>query len=170
MAYRYKLPCGDIIEVDSAREMRELLQLLQKNSQPYLQHQSIKTSLEPSETTLNKHPETSVSSLSNTISSRYPSVQDFLALWASLETEKSRNVMRLFARYGQKGLTSQHLAQYLEVKRASGIMSGINRQSERIGFEWKRWFPLNNGVYEPDPTAYENLKEAIAVVEAQQFE
>jgi hypothetical protein len=98
--------------------------------------------------------------------SKYPSVQDFLNLWAALETQKGRTVMRLFAKYGNKGLTSEQLAQYLEVKRASGIMSGINRQSEKVGFDWKRWFPLNNGVYEPDSTAYKNLVEAMALVEA----
>lgn len=171
MAYRYKLPSGETIEVDSAREMQELLQLLQKNGQPHLQHPSITTPLAKAlKTNLNKHSETSTASLSNTTLSSHPSVQDFLNLWAALETEKSRNVMRLFARYGKKGLTSKQLAQCLKVKRASGIMSGLNKQSERVGFDWKRWFPLNNGVYEPNRIAYKNLVEAIASVEPKQLE
>ncbi|MEH1912363.1 hypothetical protein [Nostoc sp.] len=166
MAYRYKLPSGDIIEVDSAREMQELLKLLQNQSQSYLQTSSVATSsAEVSKPTLNKQPETFVDSLSDNTSLKHPSVQDFLNLWASLETEKSRDVIRLFAKYGKKGLTSEQLAQHLGVKRASGIMSGINRQSEKIGFKWKRWFPLNHGVYEPDPTVYRNLREAIAYIE-----
>lgn len=78
--------------------------------------------------------------------------------------------MWLFARYGKKGLTSKQLAQYLGVRRASGIMSGLNRQSEKVGFEWKRWFPLNNGVYEPNHTAYKNLTEAIALIEPKHIE
>lgn len=151
MAFRYKLPSGEIIEVDSAREMQELLNLLHKDGQAVFQS-----------------PPVTASVLDSSTRPKPPSMQDFLSLWANLETDKSRNVMRFFAKYGKEGLTSEKLAQYLGVKKASGIMSGINRQSDRLGFNWKRWFPLNNGVYEPDPTAYKNLVEAIAYVEPQE--
>lgn len=171
MAFRYKLPSGEIIEVDSAREIQELLHLLQKDAQSLPQRQSgTASAAATSKNILNEPPETSIGSSKNSTPSRHPSVQDFLNLWAALETEKSRNVMRLFAMHGKKGLTSEQLAHYLGVKRASGIMSGINRQSNKVGFDWKRWFFLNNGVYESDPRAYKNLVEAIASVEPRQAE
>jgi hypothetical protein len=94
-------------------------------------------------------------------------------LWKKLDKEKAKNVMQLFAQYGQKNLTSKQLAQHIqtETERASGIMPGItgimssiNKGSEEIGFSWKYWFPLKNKIYETNEVAYANLVEAIRLV------
>jgi len=164
MAFRYKLPSGEIIEADTAEEIQELYQLLKQGGRSVARSETEIAADAPGTST------EEIFSRSRNFSSEVPSVKDFLLLWDSLETEKARNVLRFFAKYGNKGLTSRKLAQYLDVERASGIMSGINKRSEKIGFSWKRWFTLHSGVYEVDSRAYKNLVEAVASKEPQQFQ
>ena len=165
MPYKYKLPSGQVIEADTAQEIKELVQLFENQKQSASQDLPVSTSKsENTSHSLIKVSEPSTSFGSQTTLIQPPSVEDFVQLWERLETERARNVMQLFSEYGKKHLTSKQLAKHLGVERVSGTMSGINKRSEEIGFSWKRWFPLISGVYEVNDIAYENLVKAMHLI------
>lgn len=164
MPFKYKLPSGQIIEADTAKEIQELILLFENNEPLVSQNSSVGIT---NDFGLNKTSETSTTLNDQNTFIKPPSETDFIHLWNKLETEKAKKVMQLFAQYAKQGLTSKQLAQHLGVERASGIMSSINKRSEEIGFSWKHWFRLNSGVYEANDTAYVNLVEAIRLVNTQ---
>ncbi|HLO84364.1 MAG TPA: hypothetical protein VK203_05020 [Nostocaceae cyanobacterium] len=174
MAYKYRLKSGQVIEADTAQEIKELIQLLE--------NQEISTTHNlPASVPVAENPNNNVSLISESLQSseplqtynseakiaKPPSVQDFIQLWNKLDTERARKIMSIFADYGKQKLTSDQLAKSLNVNRASGTMSGINKRSKEVGFYWKDWFRLVAGVYEVNDIAHSNLVEAMNVIKKQ---